>query len=221
MASPLTPGGRGGPARPGGRLRAGEGVGTRPPSPRHTPAQLLSMGAAVPRPGPGPSPLDQHDLSGGQLSPCGSLGGRRHPGPVTRKETEAGAGVSCPGPHRPLGTPGLSGGSTASPAAHAAAGSPSVSPPWPRAHRLVLATGHWPPGPGAPPWPPSLLPLASGLRVHARSEASGGCSLSWQAGALEVLPPLLAPRQPARGSNDRTTGFCGGGGPSSISSSSL
>lgn len=169
------------PALEGGSgLEKGQACG--PPAQGTPPARLLSVGAAVPTPGPGPGPLDQHDLSGGQLSPRGSLGGRRHPGPVTRKETEAGAGVSCPGPHRPLGTPGLSGGSTASPAARAAAGSPSVSPPRPRAQ---THSGNRPLAPR--PWSASL---ASGLRAHARSGACGGCSLPWQAGALEVLPPL-------------------------------
>lgn len=111
----------------------------------------------------------------------------------------------CPGPHCPLGTPGLSGGSTASPAAHVATGSPSVGP-----HGLVRTGLFWQQATGtralerllAPPvccpWP----------------RACGGCSLSGRAGAPEAPPPLLAPRQPAPGSSDRTEpqGFCGGWG---------
>lgn len=91
---PFTPGSRrgppaleGGPGLERGRARGPPGGGT--PS-LHVPWELLSALPSAPRLAQGPVPLDQNDLSGGQLSPRGSLGGRRHPGPVTGQETEAG-----------------------------------------------------------------------------------------------------------------------------------
>ena len=47
-ASALMTGGRGGPTRPGGRLRAGEGAGMRPPSPRHPPGPAPLRGSCRP-----------------------------------------------------------------------------------------------------------------------------------------------------------------------------
>ena len=173
---------QGGPELERGRARGPSGGGA--PS-LHVPWELPSALPSAPRLAQGPVPLDQNDLSGGQLSPRGSLGGRRRLGPVIRQKTEAGG-------HTASGNPSLS--LAASPAAHAATGP---------LHRAAVATCAQP-QPGNRSWsaslaPPSLLPWSSGLRVHARS------------GALEVFS---APRLPAPGSNDRREpqGFCSGWG---------
>ena len=171
----------------------------------HVPWELPSALPSAPRLAQGPVPLDQNDLSGGQLSPRGSLGGRRPLGPVTRQKTEAGGHTALweplPEPRSQPSGPRYHGPPPSGRRGHVRAASA-----WQRVLERLLGSPQpaaavlRPAGPG-PFWGP------------------GTCSLSWRAGPWRCSQPLGGqPQVQMTGENHR--GSAAGGGPSCLQSSS-